>query len=90
MPPPAALPPVPTEMGDRVSGALQRSCSRVSQLLHLGKVGSTHGCTQLGGGGGVLWGDPPLPSSLLNFPQVFTLRRWHRAPVGAKMPILKR
>uniref|UniRef100_A0A8D0FQ60 Rho GTPase activating protein 27 n=1 Tax=Strix occidentalis caurina TaxID=311401 RepID=A0A8D0FQ60_STROC len=43
-------PGVPTEMGDRASGALQRSRSRVSRLLHLGKVGSTHGCTQPAGG----------------------------------------
>lgn len=73
--------PSVTAMGDRAPGGPQRARSRVLQLLHLGQVGSTQGCTQRGDTG-VFWGDPS-PSSPLGFPGGL----W--ALAGATMPIPK-
>lgn len=70
-----------TAMGDQAPGGPQRARSRVLQLLHLGKVGSTRGRTQPGDRG-VFWGRPS-PSCPLGFPGGL----W--APVGAAMPIPK-
>lgn len=73
--------PSVTAMGDRAPGGPQRARSRVLQLLHLGQVGSTRGCTQRGDTG-VFWGHPS-PSSPLGFPGGL----W--ALAGATMPIPK-
>lgn len=71
-----------TAMGDRAPGGPRRARSRALQLLHLGKVGSTQGCSQPGDRG-VFWGHP-LPGSPSGFPGGL----W--APAGATRPIPKR